>query len=149
MPYRLFIIGWILSICLGCQPKQIPVAISVAKGINRDQTAQPAPLYIKFYQVSDPTQLQAADILELWQDEQAALGQSVLSVTPVTVFPGQAAQHILRLQSTMSAICVVGFYRQPWNKHWRDCWGKPALSRYFGSRISVEVKAQGIYIHDR
>lgn len=148
MSLKLLVMALLITSCLGCQHKPIPVTITVQETINLDRAHQPAPLYIKFYQLSDPARLQAVGIRELWQDEQAVLGNSLLAVNPYTVFPGEAQRQTLRLDRAMTAICVVGFYRQPWDKHWVDCLERHTLSRYWGMQISVDIQSQGIYLHD-
>ena len=104
----------------GCHTKQWSVQMRTQGMINGDSRGQAAPMLVKLYQLSDSTRLLGAMFRELWQDDQNALGRSLLRVQEIMVYPAQTIQKLVPIEHDVVCLCIVGFYRKPWNKHWRD-----------------------------
>lgn len=122
--------AWLLGLlCAACghapvpapcpAPEYIPVILSAGERLNADVNGQALPTTVRLYQLKDVGRLATATLEEMLEDERAALGEDLLSVREITLYPGDAAKPLLDRREGAAFLAVVAFFRRPVGSGWR------------------------------
>ena len=136
------IFAWFVAIILvlamsACSTQLIKVCLQSSRQLNPDRHHQSLPVQLWLYQLSTPSPFQHATFWELWRDDQASLGHSLLNKTIVTVIPGHRQMISLRRVRLARYLGVVAIFRKPSGNSWRALQKLPTTYRLLSNSITV------------
>lgn len=121
--------------------------------MNTDAEGRSLPTIIRVYQLKDIHALELATFEDLWQRQEETLGDSLLGVDELTLYPGQRMARKLKRNPEASYVVAAGIFRRPAGSTWRDIvqLPKPGAPCPDGEEtppeIMVEVTAEDYRIH--
>ena len=119
-------------ICLlfGCGGQQLPTipkckvagleaSLTAAQRLNMDEEGNSLPLVVRMFQLKSATAIKNADFEAMWQDPKEALGEDLLSVAEMTLFPDQTEVREIPRESDARYVAVMGVFRKQTGTTWR------------------------------
>ncbi len=104
-----------------CQlPDRNPLTIEASDRLNPDASGRSLPTIIRLYQLRDLGALERASFQEVWRAPEATLGESLVSVDEVTIYPEQVLRRPLERDPAANYLVGMGIFRQPVGTTWRS-----------------------------
>jgi type VI secretion system protein VasD len=100
-------------------PESIPVILRAGDRLNADQGGPALPTTVRLYQLKDVGRLATASLEQMLENDRATLGEDLLSVREITLYPGEAAKPLLDRREGAAFLAVVAFFRHPVGSGWR------------------------------
>jgi len=106
----------------GCLSWQTPVRLKVKSepSLNLDSDQQSLPVVLRVYQLKDPQAFAQASFDELWKQDKAVLGSSLLSVQELVVYPDRTERYDLSRSKGVRHLGLMATFRQPESGHWKQ-----------------------------
>jgi type VI secretion system protein VasD len=114
------VILFCFSLYLVACASDLKVNLNAARQLNQSEQNQSLPLVVVVYQLRDIETFQQATFQELWQQDTATLGDSMLSRREVIVAPGSKKEIFISRQKDAKFIGVIGLFRNPSGNQWRS-----------------------------
>ncbi len=122
-----------------CSAPQVKVSLSSTANLNMNNAKEPLPVVVRIYQLTDPKQFENATFNELWKNDLAVLGSTLLRKDTLTLDPAsQQKIRFERYEQTRFVALMAAFNKQP-NDSWRVV--KKSSGSFFGIKTSTKVKA--------
>ncbi len=134
-----FLVPLFVLLLSACSAPQVKVNLSSTANLNMNNAREPLPVVVRIYQLTDPKLFENATFNELWKNDIAILGNSLLRKDSLTLDP--ASQHKIRLErheQTRFVAVMAAFHHQP-NNSWRVV--KKSSGSFLGIKTSTNVKA--------
>ena len=103
--------------CLTLEP--IRVSIRASDRLNPGENGESLATTVRVYQLKDVSKLEAASLEQLLDNGRAVLGDDLVSVSELTLYPGEAATPSLSRREGAVFLAVVAFFRHPSGSAWR------------------------------
>jgi type VI secretion system VasD/TssJ family lipoprotein len=124
---RLMSVLGLLAVPLSCAHTPLPcppleiihVSIRASDRLNPGESGESLVTTVRLYQLKDVSKLQAASLEQILDDDRAVLGDDLVSVKEVTLYPGEAATPSLSRREGAPFLALVAFFRQPSGSTWR------------------------------
>jgi type VI secretion system protein VasD len=116
---KILILIFFIFLLIGCSPEPINVAINPAYQLNADQQSESLPVEVRLYQLRDKDAFLQATFRELWQQDTATLGNSLLDKRTLMVSPGVRTERSLTRNKDCQYLGVMAVFRRPWSSDWR------------------------------
>ena len=100
-------------------PEPVRVSIRAADRLNPDESGESLATTLRLYQLKDVSKLQAASLEQVLDNDRAVLGDDLVSVKEITLYPGEAAAPSLGRREGAFFLAVVAFFRHPSGLQWR------------------------------
>jgi type VI secretion system protein VasD len=100
-------------------PESIPVILRAGDQLNSDESGQALPTTIRLYQLKDAGRLSTATLEQMLENDRALLGEDLLSVKEITLYPGEAIKPVLDRRDGATTLAVVAFFLHPKGSGWR------------------------------
>ena len=100
-------------------PEPVRVSIRAAGRLNPSESGESLATTVRLYQLKDVSKLQAASMEQILDNDRAVLGDDLVSVKEVTLYPGEAATTALSRREGAPFLALVAFFRQPSGSAWR------------------------------
>jgi type VI secretion system protein VasD len=131
----------VLSLVLlcACSTPQVKLNLSSTANLNLNNARGPLPVVVRIYQLNDPKLFENATFNELWKDDLAVLGNSLLRKDSLTLDP--ASHQKIRLdrhEQTRFVALMAAFNNQPDNS-WRVV--KKTSGSFLGIKMSTKLNA--------
>jgi type VI secretion system VasD/TssJ family lipoprotein len=100
-------------------PEPVRVSISAAARLNPSENGESLATTVRLYQLKDVSKLQAASLEQILDNDRAVLGDDLVSVKEITLYPGEAATPSLSRHEGALFFGVVAFFRHASGSEWR------------------------------
>jgi type VI secretion system protein VasD len=100
-------------------PEAIPVILRAGDRLNADDDGQALPTTVRLYQLKDLGRLATATLDQMLDNDRAVLADDLLSVSEITLYPGEASKPVLDRREGAGFLAVVAFFRHPIGAGWR------------------------------
>lgn len=109
-PFGLFIF-FMVSLVQGCATPSLNIAVKASETINTDVAGESYAVLVRFYQLSDPSVFEKAEVSALLRSDEAILSATLLEKRELMVSPGlQSSFELPKIDST-KYLGVVAFFR--------------------------------------
>jgi type VI secretion system protein VasD len=95
------------------------VSIRAAGRLNPSESGESLATTVRLYQLKDVSKLQAASLEQIFDNDRAVLGDDLVSVKEITLYPGEEATPSLSRREGAVFLAVVAFFRHPAGAQWR------------------------------
>ena len=103
-----------------CQtPEPIRVSIGASSRLNPGDNGESLATTVRVYQLKDVGKLEMASLEQILDNDRAVLGDDLLSVSELTLYPGETAREALARREGAFFLAVVAFFRHPSGSAWR------------------------------
>lgn len=116
---RLWNIFILIALLSACSPAPINVTINSTEQLNQDQRNNPLPVQVKIYQLRDKNAFLQATFRELWRQDAATLGNSMLDKQEITINPSSETKIVLTCKKDCRYVGIVAIFRRPQGNNWR------------------------------
>jgi len=100
-------------------PEPIGVILRAADHLNPGDDGESLATTVRLYQLRDVSKLAAASLEQVLDNDRAVLGEDLVSVKEITLYPGEAARPSLSRREGAAFLALVVFFRQPEGSAWR------------------------------
>ena len=140
----------LLAFTAGCSGSQVRLNMSSTANLNLNGDSDPLPVVVNVYQLSDNKAFEEASFTDLWKQDMATLGDSLLIKESLTINP--ASQELLNYQRHPQTrfVGVMAIFRKPEKEAWRSikAVADGFLKQKFSSKLMVNLKGSTIEIID-
>jgi type VI secretion system protein VasD len=136
---RCFLVVFCSILLCACSAPQIKLNLSSTENLNMNNRKEPLPVVVRVYQLTDPKSFENATFHELWKNDLAILGNTLLRKDSLTLDP--ASRQKVRFEcheQTRYVGLMAAFNSQP-NNSWRVV--KEASGSFLGIDFSTSLKA--------
>ena len=117
--WLVFIVG--LTGCFGGpSPTKIKGNIATSQDVNPDIAGQPSPVVLRVFQLRSPGPFMKADFFELYENENATLGDNLIKSDEFHLQPGQSIEYNTKFDSDAKYVGVIAAFRDWENARWRE-----------------------------
>jgi len=136
---RVVLIALSATLMSACSTPQVKVYLSSTANLNMNNAKEPLPVVVRIYQLSDPKLFENATFNELWKNDLAVLGNSLLRKDSLTLDPASHQKILLeRHDQTRFVALMAAFNNQP-NNSWRVV--KKSGGSFLGIKTSTNIQA--------
>jgi type VI secretion system protein VasD len=107
-------------------PEQTGLIIDGSDRLNPDETGRSLPTIVRIYQLKEVSKLEMASFEEVWRNGEEVLGDSVLGMDEVTLYPGRRIVRGFERNPEATSIAAVAIVRRPSGVSWRTIFDLPA-----------------------
>jgi type VI secretion system VasD/TssJ family lipoprotein len=100
-------------------PEPIRVSIRASDRLNPGESGESLATTVRVYQLKDVSKLEAANLEQLLDNDRAVLGDDLVSVSELTLYPGETAMPSLSRREGVAFVAMVAFFRHPSGSAWR------------------------------
>jgi len=105
--------------------------------VNPSPAGQPSPVVLRLYQLNGETAFAGANFRQLWEDDEATLGPTLLGKTEIYLEPGGIERIKANLIEGTTIVAVVVGFRQFENAKWRAMVGMQGEKRF---KLKADLK---------
>ncbi|MBZ9556816.1 MULTISPECIES: type VI secretion system lipoprotein TssJ [unclassified Modicisalibacter] len=130
---------------LFANPERVQVAVEAGDSVNPDVDGDPLSVVVRIYQLTERPPFATASPRQLWRDDEAALGDSLLSRRELTVLPGERAVDTAALAPRAQFVGVAAFFRNTVSGAWHVLFDAEALREggWLGASDGVRLRLVG------
>jgi type VI secretion system protein VasD len=111
-----------------------PMTIAASADTNPDSTGRPSPVVVRVYQLRTDAAFKGADFFALFDDDQKALGQELISRDEFVLAPAEQRKMDVTVSGETRFVGAIAAFRDIRNAQWRVL--VPASSK--GLTLAVE-----------
>jgi type VI secretion system VasD/TssJ family lipoprotein len=137
--FSLALIGGVTTSTTACSTNQILpvkepdkctlqiVGLTILSGqrLNPSEAGCPRPVQLRIYQLKTDAHIQNAAFQDVWKDDKKALGEDLVQVQEITVYPDTRQTMKFERNPEALFIAAVGLFRNPKGKNWFYLWELP------------------------
>lgn len=132
------VVVFVLAILLaGCGAPKIDVGLSSTANLNLGANDQPLPVVVRIYQLSDKGPFESSNFSEIWKNDLAVLGDTLLTKNEIVMNPSSQDRVEFERHAQAKYIGVVAVFRNPVEKKWRAIYS--LSDSFLGKRMSTGV----------
>lgn len=99
--------------------ERVRVTIDSDAEVNPDVDGKPLSVVVRIYQLSERAPFATASPRQLWDDEKAVLGNSLISQREITLLPDQQKVDVAALDPKAQFVGVAAFFRNTASAQWQ------------------------------
>jgi len=103
--------------CPAAEP--IEVILRAGDRLNPGETGEALPTTVRLYQLKDIGRLTAATLEQVLDNDRSVLGEDLLWVKEITLYPGEANKTLLDRREGAAVLALVAFFRHATGSGWR------------------------------
>lgn len=107
-------------------PEQTGIILDGSDRLNPDETGRSLPTIVRVYQLKEVSKLEMASFEEVWRNGEETLGDAVLGMDEVTLYPGRRIVRGFERNPEATHIAAVAIVRRPSGVSWRTIFDLPA-----------------------
>ena len=100
-------------------PEPIRVGIRASDRLNPGENGESLATTVRLYQLKDAGKLEGATLEQILDNDRAVLADDLVSVSELTLYPGETATPSLGRREGGAYLAVVAFFRHPSGSAWR------------------------------
>ena len=136
-----------LSACGGggltTPPIDTSITVEAAANINPNELDEPAPTVIRIFELQDVTEFNQAQLFELLEDPQAAIGSNFIGFQEVVIQPGQTETLTKSVNGETRFLGVAAGFRDIDSADWRKTF---ELNPKRTNTLKIQVTALAISV---
>jgi type VI secretion system VasD/TssJ family lipoprotein len=120
-------------LCGSCGPIRMPcdpgqnalLVVQTSSRVNLAEDGRSLPTIVRIYQLKSIAKFENAEFEELWRKDKETLGEDMLSVDDLTVYPVQTVRRLFKRNPKATHLVAMAIYRQPAGISWRVVYELP------------------------
>ena len=100
-------------------PEPIRVGIRASDRLNPGENGESLSTTVRVYQLKDAGKLESATLEQILDNDRAVLADDLVSVSELTLYPGETATPSIGRREGGAYLAVVAFFRHPSGSAWR------------------------------
>jgi type VI secretion system VasD/TssJ family lipoprotein len=100
-------------------PEPLHVTLNASIHLNPGENGESLATTIRIYQLKDTGRLVEATLDRILDGDRAVLGEDLISVQELTLYPGERATPTVPRSEAATSLVVVAFFRRPIGASWR------------------------------
>jgi type VI secretion system protein VasD len=100
-------------------PEALRVSVRATGRLNPGENGESLAITMRLYQLKDVSKLQAASLEQIFDNDRAVLGDDLVSVKEITLYPDEGATPSIDRREGAVFFAVVAFFRHPAGAEWR------------------------------
>lgn len=105
---------------VNCGKRQIHLALEASNSLNADDSGSALPVVVRIYQLKGKDRIERADFVSLWKADREVLGDDILELKEMTIFPGSKVALEVEPLKDSQYLAVVALFRRPDETAWRE-----------------------------
>ena len=101
-----------------CEQAPIDLVLLASERLNRDKNGGARPARVRIYQLSSVHKFKRADFENIWLHGEETLGEDVVDVKEIDVFPGSRTQLSVERNEKARVLVVAALFRRPLGNSW-------------------------------
>jgi type VI secretion system protein VasD len=101
-----------------CKPQTISLSFLASPSINPTAEGQPRPLVVRVYELKADERILNASFDQVWHEEKATLGDDVVKVQEVQVYPATRVDLKLERAPPVNHLAAVALFREVKARSW-------------------------------
>jgi type VI secretion system VasD/TssJ family lipoprotein len=107
----------VLPPCSALEPLQL--SLHADERLNPGENGESLATTVRVYQLRDVGKLATASIEQILDEDRAVLGEDLVSVKEITLYPGETVRPLLNRREGALFLAVVAFFRHSSGAAWR------------------------------
>lgn len=103
---------------LFANPERVRVTVMADESVNPNVDGDPLSVVVRIYQLNERSPFAIVSPRQLWRDDEAALGDSLLSRRELTVLPGEQEIDTAALAPRAHFVGIAAFFRNTVSDAW-------------------------------
>ena len=130
-----------LSACGGSPPKPTisKATLTVASDTNPDSEGRASPVVVRLYQLKEEGAFASADFFALYDNEQEALGASVVAREEYELKPGETRELEVKIAPETRFVGAIAAFRDIRNAKWKILSAVPTEGLTDKSKVTLSV----------
>jgi type VI secretion system protein VasD len=95
------------------------VSIGASSRLNPGDNGESLATTVRVYQLKDVSKLETASLEQILDNDRAVLADDLVSVSELTLYPGETARPSLARREGAFFLALVAFFRHPSGSGWR------------------------------
>lgn len=124
MNKKLMNLTWLIMgaiILSACQPNaNLKLRIQSSSNLNQNELKQSLPVVMKVYQLSDSKIFNEATFKQLWKQDKATLGNSLISFKEILIGPKSCIEIVMPYENKAKFVGIVATFRNIKSVKWRE-----------------------------
>ena len=147
---NLAILAITISMLTACGGPSIKVDLSSTPNLNLNANSEPLPVVVRIYQLSDRSSFETTSFADIWKQDMAVLGNSMLTRNEVILNPASENELEFDRHKQAKYVGVVAIFRDPVERKWRDVYELSTswMGKRFSSSFSVNLAGNTLHITD-
>ncbi len=122
----------------GCSTPPIKFGIEAESNLNPNENSEPLPVVARVYLLSDDQAFESAEFENLWKDDQAVLGSSMLARQELVLTPTSEQRVVLARRDGTKFAAIVAIFREAQEGQWRAI--KSLSDNFISRRFSTSLR---------
>ncbi len=137
----LVIVLGVLAVLAGCSSPPVKFGLEAGSNLNPNEKNEPLPVVARVYLLSDDQSFEAAEFEDLWKDDLAVLGNSLLTRQELVMTPASEQRVVLKRREGAKFAAVIAIFREAQGGQWRAIKALPDnyVSRRFSKSLHVKL----------
>ncbi len=108
-----------------CPPMNVTLSLLASPAINLTPTGSPRPVVVRVYQLKNDSRLYNASFEDVWHDDKTSLGDDVVKVDEVEIYPATRADVKFERTEPVAHVAVVAIFQEPKGRSWFSIFDLP------------------------
>lgn len=134
------IVLYVLIVLAGCSSPPIKFGLEAGSNLNPNEKSEPLPVVARVYLLSDDQAFESAEFDALWKDDQAVLGNTLLSRQEFVLTPASEQRVVLERREGAKFAAIMAIFREAQSGQWRAI--KVLPDNYVSRRFSKSLHAR-------
>lgn len=101
-----------------CPVQKITVSLLSSEKVNKTSEGEARPVVVRLYQLKSDERMFNSSFDQIWKDDKATLGEDLLSVQEVQLFPGTRTDRKFDRPPLVNHVVGVALFSNPAGKAW-------------------------------
>jgi type VI secretion system protein VasD len=101
-----------------CTLQTVGLTVLASDRLNPTNEGEPRPVILRIYQLKNDVGLQNAKFEEIWQDDKTALGDDLVKVDELAVYPNSRSEVKFERDDSAGYVVPVALFRNPKGRSW-------------------------------
>ncbi len=103
-----------------CDPGQnASLVVQTSSRVNLAEDGRSLPTIVRIYQLKSIAKFENAEFEQLWKKDKETLGEDMLQVDDLTIYPVQTIRRLFKRDPKATHIVAMAIFRQPAGISWR------------------------------
>jgi type VI secretion system protein VasD len=108
-----------------CPPQTVTLSLLASASINPTSNGSPRPVVVRVYQLKNDERLYNAAFEQVWHDDKTSLGDDVVKVDEVEIYPGTRADVKFERSEAVQHVAAVALFQDPKGRSWFSIFDLP------------------------
>lgn len=132
---------FLLVLLAGCSSRPVKFGLETGANLNPNEKSEPLPVVARIYLLSDDQAFEAAEFEDLWNNDLAILGGTLLARQELVLTPASEKRVQLDRRDGAKFAAVMAIFREAQSGQWRAIKTLPDnyVSRRFSKSLHVKL----------